>query len=58
MNHTRLPKEVLPPDRARRDMQGTKGNRIHYSVNPAANLFGPLKKELATKQFVVDVNVK
>jgi hypothetical protein len=29
MNHTRLPKEVLP-DWARRDMQGTKGDRVQY----------------------------
>jgi hypothetical protein len=28
MNPTRLPKEVLPPDCARRDMQGTKGDRV------------------------------
>jgi hypothetical protein len=58
MNPTCLPKEVLLPDRACWDTQGTKGSRIHYIVNPAANLFGPLKKELASKQFVVDVNVK
>jgi hypothetical protein len=34
---------------------------VFISVNLAPNdfnLFGPLKKELASKQFVVDVNVK
>jgi hypothetical protein len=30
MNHTRLPKEVQLPDSARRDMQGTKGDRVSY----------------------------
>ena len=35
MSHTRLPKEILLPDRARRDMQVTKGNRVYSSsVSP------------------------
>ena len=32
MNHNRLPKEVLLPDWARRDNQGTKGDRIYRHV--------------------------
>ena len=29
MNHTRLPKEVLLPDWAHQDKQGTKGDRVN-----------------------------
>jgi hypothetical protein len=32
MNHTRLLKDVLLPDWARRDMQGTKGERVYRRV--------------------------
>ena len=28
MNHNRLPKEILLPESARRDKQGTKGYRV------------------------------
>jgi hypothetical protein len=32
LNYRRLPKEVLLPDWARRDMKGTKGDRVYGSV--------------------------
>jgi len=32
MNHTRLPKEVLPPDWAFRGKQGKKGDRVNVSL--------------------------
>jgi hypothetical protein len=36
MNPTRLPKEVLLPDWERRNMQGTKGDRVyHLPVKPS-----------------------
>jgi hypothetical protein len=32
MNHARLPKEVLLPDWARQDKQGTKGDRVYPCI--------------------------
>jgi hypothetical protein len=35
MNHARLPKEILLPDWARRDMQGTKGDLVYHVTETA-----------------------
>jgi len=34
MNHTHLPKEVILPDLARQDKQGTKGDRVCIPFYP------------------------